>query len=85
MGTTSLKEEIEYFNSKLPDWLDTYEDQFALIKDHQLIGTFSTEVEAYKEGIARLGNVPFLIKQISRVEIIQKLPALMVGLIHAHP
>jgi hypothetical protein len=57
----ALKEEIEHFNSMLSEWLQHYEGQYALVKDHKLFGTFTPEVEAYKEGIKLFGNKPFLI------------------------
>lgn len=80
-----LKEEIEYFNSMLAEWLQHYEGQYALVKDHKLIGTFTTEVEAYKEGIKLFGNNPFLIKKIEKDEQLEKLPALTLGILRAYP
>ena len=80
-----LKEEIEYFNLMLAEWLQHYEGQYALVKDHKLFGTFTTEVEAYKEGVKLFGNNPFLIKKIERAEKLEKLPALTLGIIRAYP
>ena len=88
MSTTResiLKDEIEYFNSMLGEWLQHYEGQYALVKNHKLFGTFTTEEEAYKEGIKQFGNQPFLIKKVERVERLEKLPALTLGIIRAYP
>lgn len=80
-----LKEEIEYFNSMLAEWLQHYGGQYALVKDHKLIGTFTTEVEAYREGVKLFGNNPFLIKKIEKDEQLEKLPALTLGILRAYP
>lgn len=80
-----LKEEIEYFNSMLAEWLQHYEGQYALVKDHKLKGTFTTEVEAYREGVKLFGNNPFLIKKIEKDEQLEKLPALTLGILRAYP
>lgn len=84
-GISVLKDEIEFFNSHLDEWLQHYEAQFALVKDHKLIGTFTLETEAYEEGVKRFGNAPFLIKKVTRTEKVEKLPALSLGIIRAHP
>ncbi len=81
---TALKEEIEYFNSMLEEWLQHYEGHYALVKDRKLYGTFTEEVEAYREGVKLFGNKPFLIKKIERVERLEKLPALTLGIIRAY-
>lgn len=88
MSTTTesiLKNEIEYFNSMRAEWLQHYEGHFALVKDHKLIGTFTTEVEAYREGVKLFGNNPFLIKKIEKDEKLEKLPALTLGILRAYP
>jgi hypothetical protein len=79
-----LKEEIEYFNSMLAEWLQHYEGHYALVKDHKLYGTFTEEVEAYREGVKLFGNQSFLIKKIERIERLEKLPALTAGIIRAY-
>lgn len=79
-----LKEELEYYNSMLAEWLQHYEGQYALVKDHKLIGTFTTEAEAYKEGVKLFGNSPFLIKKIEKVEKLKQLSALTIGIIRGN-
>ena len=41
-----------------------YKDQFVLIKGENFAGSFTTEAEAYKAGLEKFGNAPFLIKQV---------------------
>lgn len=80
----SLKQEIECFEANLDTWIKTYEGHYALIKGCELKGTFTTNEEAYNEGVKLFGNMPFLIKRIEKKAPIQQLPALSIGLICAH-
>jgi hypothetical protein len=79
--TDKLKRELEFFRLKKPEFLKTYKDQFVLIKSDVLVGTYTTEAEAYKAGVDKFGNEPFLIKQVVEKEESISFPALAVGLI----
>jgi len=79
----SLGQELAHYESIKKELLLSRQGQFVLIKDEEVIGFFSTEEAAYTEGISRLGNVPFLIKQIVEVDLPQTIPALFLGLLHA--
>ena len=39
--------------------------------------------DAYKEGVKRYGNQPFFIKKVVEVEQTEKIPSLILGIIHA--
>jgi len=78
-----LKKELEYFNRQREELISHYEGQFVLIKGDSLLGSFTTEAEAYEEGLKQLGNQPFLIKQVTKEEEIDRLPALVLGLLNA--
>jgi len=80
-----LETEITYFEEHKAEWLVIYKDKFALIKDRELLGTFTTHDEAYQHGVDKLGNQPFLIKKVIEEEELVQFPALTVGLINAHP
>jgi len=80
----ALEQELQYFHAHKDEWLRIYADQFALIKGEELYGTFTTLQEAFDEGIRRLGNQPFLIRQISEREELVQYPALSVGMLSAH-
>ncbi|MBM4276334.1 MAG: hypothetical protein FJ130_00425 [Deltaproteobacteria bacterium] len=84
MSELILKEELEYFNSMLDQWLQVYEGKFALIKDHKLVDTFTTFEEAYKKTVELFGNSPVLIKKITKVDQPERIPALTLGLIRAY-
>jgi hypothetical protein len=83
-GVEALKHELAFYECKKPEFLLAYEGKFVLIKDSQLLGVFDSAEQAYAEGLSKLGNVPFLIKQVAKEEPIESIPALHFGLIRAH-
>lgn len=76
-----LKKELKFFQRNKSRLVKNYLGQFVLIKDNDLIGAYTTEEEAYKAGIEKFGNIPFLIKQVLKEEPTYAIPALTVGLI----
>jgi hypothetical protein len=80
-----LELEVEFYNSQKKNWLQYYEGKFALIKGKELIGTYTTWQEAFNDGVQKLGNVPFLIKEVQEEDEIVQFPALAVGAISASP
>lgn len=78
-----LEKELAYFNAHREELVSHYEGQFVLIKDDSYLGSFTTEAEAYEEGLKRLGNQPFLIKRVTKKEEFDRAPALVLGLINA--
>lgn len=84
MDIDAIKKELDYFEKVKKDLLQSHKGKFALIKDEALIGTFTTQEEAYKEGIRRFGKDAFLIKPILEVEQVQTIPALSARLINAN-
>ena len=79
-----LAEELKYFEDNKKNWLETYKGQFVLIGDKELIGAFSTQEEAYKKGVEKFSDEPFLIKQVVEEEQVASVPALTIGLINAN-
>lgn len=77
----ALLEELHFFEKNKKDYLKHYEGQFVLIKGKEFIGSYTNEEEAYKVGVEKFGNVPFLIKQVVKDEPINAIPALMLGLV----
>jgi len=78
-----LEKEYQYFEKNKADLLSQYKDKFALIKDEKLAGTFDTDQDAYKAGLALFGNVPFLIVRIQENEEKRWIPVLSLGLLNA--
>ncbi len=80
---TVLKNELDYFNKIKDDLLKTNNGQYALIKDENLEGSFTTFPEAYEAGVVRFGTESFLVKQIIEQQQPQQIPALDNCLINA--
>jgi len=76
--------ELAYYKEHKDELLTHHENQFVLIKDDEFGGAYSTDVEAYKAGLEKFGNVPFLIKQVTKEEEIVRFPALTLGVLNAH-
>ena len=76
-----LKKELQYYSEQKAELLKHYKGQFALIKGKEVIGTYTTWDEALEDGIKKLGNVPFLIRQVQEEEEVVQSPALLVGAI----
>lgn len=84
MGIEVLATELKYFEQRRSELVQTNGGQIALIKGQELFGMFSNNVDAYREGIARFGSKPFLLKYVSAVDAVQNAPALALGLMHAN-
>ena len=84
MGLEVLEKEIRFFYKVKPDLVKTHQGKIALIKNEQLVNTFTTLKEAYREGIKRFGREPFLIKAVEESEEQQAIPALALNLLHAN-
>ncbi len=77
-----LQTELDFYDKHKQEYLNLYKGQFVLIKGEQLVGTFTTDEEAYKAGIEQFGNQPFLIKQVLEDGTKVSYPALTVGVIN---
>jgi hypothetical protein len=58
-----LAEEVRTYDAHLAGWADR-EGQFVLIKGRDIIGFYPRYEEALEAGYERLGDGPFLVKQI---------------------
>ena len=76
---TALQEELEYFETQKEALLKTHEGQFALVAGQKLVGTYTTESDAYEAGLRQFGNRPFLIRRIRSQEPLLQAPVLLVG------
>ncbi|OIP87913.1 hypothetical protein CO009_03095 [Candidatus Shapirobacteria bacterium CG_4_8_14_3_um_filter_35_11] len=83
MDTNILQKELDYYEKNKELFLKNYSNQFLLIKNEELLGSFTNEVDAYNTGIKKLGNQAFLIKQAIQTKFIQTNYSLYSGLIHA--
>lgn len=66
-----LKRELETYEAQKSELIGRAMGKFALIKEEEVVGVFDTQMDAIRQGYARFGNVPFLVKQIVQLEIPQ--------------
>ncbi len=64
----ALEREYNVFKEHRSELLTKGEGKFALIKGNVIVDVFASYEDALKEGLAKFGNVPFLIKEILREE-----------------
>ena len=72
MTTTNVSEletELRYFNEERTRLLQDAPGKFALVKGASLLGIFDSETAAIRHGYQTLGNVPFLVKKVTEVDI----------------
>ena len=67
-GKNSLIKEQKVFQEKKKELLKDSENKFVLIKNSEVIGTYETAEEAYKDGLEKIGNKPMYIKQVTKRE-----------------
>jgi len=80
-----LERELAFYQTIKEQLLQHHEGKFVLIIGEEQFGIFDKAEDAYRHGIEMRGNVPMLIKQITRDETVELLPAMVLGLINAHP
>ena len=78
-----LAEEYEFYRQKRSELIKQSNNKFALIKGKELVGVFDTDQDAYKAGLLRFGNVPFLIVRIQEGDDRNWIPVLQLGLLNA--
>ena len=66
----ALEKELETYKARLAE-LATNEGKFVLISGDKVTGIFDTYADAIKEGYAKFGLAPFLVKQIQAIERVQ--------------
>jgi hypothetical protein len=64
-----LSTELKTYEANFEALLGAHEGKFVLIHADQIIGTFDNQMDAITSGYRQLGNVPFLVKQVVKVEV----------------
>lgn len=64
-----LSEELKTYEANLESLLGAHEGKFVLIHDDRVLGAFDSQMDAITGGYRQLGNVPFLVKQVVKVEL----------------
>jgi hypothetical protein len=65
---TVLDAELETYEKHKAELLGSAEGKFVLIRGEQIAGVFDSKMDAIAQGYRQFGNVPFLVKQILKVE-----------------
>jgi hypothetical protein len=68
MTTQELQTEIETYERHRDGLLGTAEGKFVLIHQDKVAGVYDSKPDAITQGYERFGNVPFLVKQVLKVE-----------------
>ena len=63
-----LAVEMKTYTENLDALLGAHEGKFVLIYGDKVLGTFDSNMDAIAWGYRELGNVPFLVKQVIKVE-----------------
>jgi hypothetical protein len=66
--TQILGVEIKTYEQHRDTLLGTSEGKFVLIRGNQVGGIFDSKMDAIAAGYQQFGNVPFLVKQIVKIE-----------------
>ncbi len=64
-----LATELKTFETNLPVLLGASEGKFVLIREEEIVGVFDNQMDAVSAGYGKFGNVPFLVKQILKVDM----------------
>lgn len=78
-----FQEELNFYRRNKKTYLSKYKNQYVLIKGKRNFGNYINEEEAYKAGIEKFGNEPFLIKKVEEHESPEVIPTLTLGIINA--
>ncbi len=68
MAPQVLETELKTYERHRDELLGQAEGKFALIHEDQVIGVYHAKPDAISQGYERFGSVPFLVKQILKVE-----------------
>jgi hypothetical protein len=79
MGTL-LDAELKTYEDHKEHLLGTAEGKFVLIRNQEVVGFYDAKMDAIAEGYRRFGNVPFLVKQVLRIETPQNFVSSILGI-----
>lgn len=81
----ALEQELKFFAENKTKLTKAHFGKFVLVKGSELIGVFDNAETALAEGAKRFGTESFLVRQLNPEEKDIYIPALALGLLHAHP
>ena len=75
----ALETELKTYDQNRDHLLGTAEGKFVLIHNSQVVGVYDSKMDAINAGYQQFGNVPFLVKQIVKVETPQNFISNLLG------
>ena len=64
-----LATEIKTYQKSFESLIAAHEGKFVVVHGDRVLGTFDSQVDAITGGYRELGNVPFLVKQVTKMEV----------------
>jgi len=78
--TQLLDTEWETYKHHREELLGQAEGKYVLIRGDEIVGIFNSKGDAIAQGYERFGNVPFLVKEIVKVETPQNFVSGLLGI-----
>jgi len=69
MASKPLSQELEVYEAHRAELLAASPGKFVLIHGDDIVGVFDTKRDAIDDGYRQFGNVAFLVKEISPVDV----------------
>lgn len=63
-----LAKELKTYEENFNSLVGAHEGKFVVVHDNQVLGVFDSQFDAITWGYRELGNIPFLVKQVIKVE-----------------
>lgn len=64
-----LSVELKTYEANFESLIGAHDGKFVLIHKNKVLGTFDSQMDAVMWGYRELGNTPFLVKQVTKVDI----------------
>lgn len=74
-----LDTELKTYEQHRDQLLGRAEGKYVLIRNEQVIGVYESKMDAIAQGYQKFGNVPFLVKQVVKVEAPQNFISNLLG------
>ncbi len=78
--TQILRRELQTYDRNRDQLLGKAEGKFVLIRDDQIVGIYESKMDAIAQGYRQFGNVPFLVKQVVKIETPQNFVSNLLGI-----
>jgi len=74
-----LEAELDTFQRNRERLLAMGEGKYVLIHGGEIVGVYESKMDAISQGYQKFGNIPFLVKQILKVEMPQNFVSSLLG------